>query len=138
MQQIVELIVIITPKTQSEKAIEILSQNDIDLQFMCQGKGTAGNAFADYFDLSDADKKVFFALTKKENASQILSTLDSVLNANKQKTVVFSLPLKSAMYSVLKQMGLAKQVERPTLSGKIKTLVKEIKGKAKINKRRKK
>lgn len=129
MQQLIELIVIIAPKSQEEKAKELLSKKGVDLQFMCAGKGTAGSALADYFDLGDADKRVFFALAKRENYLEILSTIDSNLNVGKNKSIIFSLPLKSAMYSVVEQVGLASKVKRSTLSTKIKKLGQQIKEK---------
>lgn len=129
MQQIIELIVIITPKSCGQKVINILSQEKIDLQLMCLGKGTAGNAFADYFDTGEPDKKVFFALIEKDKTQQLLSTLDKELNTNKNRTIMFSLSLKSAMYSVIEQMGLVKLTKQPTLVSRIKKLGEKIKNK---------
>lgn len=129
MQQIIELIVIITPKSQYNETIELLNQSNVDLQLMTLGKGTAGNTFADYFDISESEKRVFFALIQKEKTQEIMSLLDSTLNTNKNKTIVFSLPLKSAMYSVIEQMGLVKKMSKPSLSNKIKKIGERIKTK---------
>ncbi len=129
MQQIIELIVVITPKSQGEKVVELLSRSNVDLQLMTLGKGTAGSAVADYFDISESEKKVFFALTQKEKAQEIMALLDNTLNASKNKTIVFSLPLRSAMYSVIEQMGLVKMMSKPSLSNKIKKIGERIKTK---------
>ncbi len=133
MQQIIELLVVITPKTQGDKTIEILSSFGADLQLMCLGKGTADSTFADYFDVSEKEKKVFFALVQKDKCPALLSTLNESLCSKKHGTIMFTLPLKSAMYSVIEQMNLVpllnKTSQKKSLSTRLKNIGERLKSK---------
>lgn len=133
MQQIIELLVVITPKTQGDKTIEILSSFGADLQLMCLGKGTADNTFADYFDVSEKEKKVFFALIQKDKCPALLSELNNSLCSKNHGTIMFTLPLKSAMYSVIEQMNLVpllnKTSQKKSLSTRLKNIGERLKSK---------
>ncbi len=133
MEQIIELLVVITPKSQGDKTIEILSSFGADLQLMCLGRGTADSTFADYFDVSEKEKKVFFALAQKDKTPTLLSALNESLCSKKHGTIMFTLPLKSAMYSVIEQMNLVpllnKMSPKKTFSTRLKSIGERLKNK---------
>ena len=89
-----------------KKAIDILNALNVDLQVLSSARGTADSTLADYFSVDTGEKDMIFALIKIKHKSKILALLNENLGLEKKNSgLAFTIPIKSAMYSVLNQMG---------------------------------
>lgn len=103
---IIELLVIIVDRNKGEKVIRILNTLNVNLQVLSLGKGTADSTMADYFAVDTGEKDVIFALIKLKQAEKILEIINDNLKLDEKNTgIAFTIPVKSAMYSVIEKMG---------------------------------
>lgn len=103
---LIELICVIVEKNKAQKAIDILNALNVDLQVLSSARGTADSTLADYFSVDTGEKDMIFALIKIKHKSKILALLNENLGLEKKNSgLAFTIPIKSAMYSVLNQMG---------------------------------
>lgn len=103
---LIELLCVIVEKNKGQKAIDILNALNVDLQVLSSARGTADSTLADYFSIDAGEKDMIFALIKIKHKSKILALLNENLGFEKKNSgLAFTIPIKSAMYSVLNQMG---------------------------------
>ncbi len=103
---IIELLIVIINKSKGEKAIKILNNLNINIQMLCFGKGTADSTMADYFGLDLGEKEVIFSLIKLKDSQKILNIINDKLQLdNKNTGIALTIPIKSAMYSLVEKMG---------------------------------
>ena len=103
---IIELLVLIVNENVEEKTIKLLNNLDIDLQLLSQGMGTADSMLSEYFGVTQSEKSIFFALIKLKDSPKILDILNKKLNLDTKNTgIAFTIPIKSAMYSLIEKMG---------------------------------
>ncbi len=108
---IIELLIVIVNKDKGERAIKLLNDLDISLQILCFGKGTADSKVADYFGLDMGEKQVIFSLIKLKHSKEILRLLNDKLQLDsKNSGIAMTIPIKSAMYSLVEKMGFSYQV----------------------------
>lgn len=103
---IIELLCVVTQKNKGEKVIKILNALNVNLQILSLARGTADSTLQDYFAIDIGEKDMIFALIKIKHREKIMRLINENLELDKKNTgLAFTIPIKSAMYSVLSQMG---------------------------------
>ncbi len=102
---VVELLGVVVTKNKGETAVKILNALNVNLQILTYAKGTADSTIAEYFDLDSGEKDMVFALIKVKHKQKILDALSTHLSLGTADGIAFTIPIKSAMYSTLSQMG---------------------------------
>lgn len=103
---IIDLLCVVVPRGTGDKATKILAALKVDFQLLSLGQGTADSTMAQYFNLDAKEKEVVFAIIKTKNENLILANLNNILQLEEKNTgIAFTMPIKSATYSLVEQMG---------------------------------
>ena len=100
------LFLIAAPKF-AEKATALLLENNVPIQYLIRGSGTATSEMMDLLGLGTADKTVIACILPKTTANETLARLKDTLEEleRKNRGIAFTLPISSLNKLLLRLMG---------------------------------
>ena len=102
---VAEMLVVIVSRGKSKKVIEILQEENVDLQILSMGSGTAASNVGDMFNLDSLEREVLFAIINIKNKKAINDKLKEMFDEGKTTGIAFSVPIKSATSDLVERLG---------------------------------
>ena len=92
-----KILITIVDRNKVEFCLDVLSQFEINLQFVTYGRGTASNEALELLGLNNY-KGIIFSVVREDMAKEVLKTLEEKFsNIKKGKGVCVQIPIASVM-----------------------------------------
>ena len=92
-----KILITIVDRNKVEFYLDVLSQFEINLQFVTYGRGTASNEALELLGLNNY-KGIIFSVVREDMAKEVLKTLEEKFsNIKKGKAVCVQIPIASVM-----------------------------------------
>ena len=89
-----KLLILIVPKSASERASEIISAKRLDFQITVPAKGTASTEILEYLSLGEIERDIIFSIIDDQDIPLIFEELKRGFNLSKKGNgVAFAIPL---------------------------------------------
>ena len=102
---IAEMLVVIISRGKSKRVIDILQDEDVNMQLLSLGSGTASSNVGEMFNFDTLEREIIFAIVNIKDKKSINQKLQEVFDDSKTTGIAFSIPIKSATSDMVERLG---------------------------------
>lgn len=103
--QKLRMMVLITGPKNAIKAVDVLNQKNIPVQYLSRGEGTASNEILDLLGIGSSEKAVLFSVVPKAYVRKLFVKLEERLGLSRLgKGIAFSIPVSNASLCMMKML----------------------------------